>query len=640
MSTDPRTTGTAPALKFRIFAVATIVLAVGLAYLHCARVPFIFDDRPGVERNNSIRQLWPPSIPLQPPVTAAGAAGRPIVNLSLAVNYAIGGLNPAGYHVANVLFHLVAALLLFGVVGRTLQRRPQWRHRAGVFALSVALLWAVHPLVTESVVCVIQRNEVLASIFLLGALYTFMRAIESPRRQTAWQVGSIACCLAGMATKETMVGAPLIILLYDRAFVAGGIRAAVKTRWRYYAALAATWLVLGFLVAGHHERAGTVGFDLGTSPWRYLVTQFHALAHYFKLSLWPHPLVLDYGFALVPSLAAVWPQAALVVGTAAVTGWGVMRNRRWGFISACFFVLLAPSSSILPLTTQTIAEHRMYLPLACLVIGGVFLAYRLLGTRTWVALAAVPLAILTATRVDVYSSEQAIWTDTATKAPDNARAWSSLANVLVREGKWDAAAALYDRAVKLAPSYADAQNDYANVLIHLGQPVAALAHYASAAGLKPNDNDIAVNYGDALAAAGDADQAARVLQAAVGRDPRDFRALTSLGETWLKLQRPADALAVFNLAVAEQPESGAAHNNAAVALMNLGRYGDAVQQYQAALREMGNVALIHHNLALALDGAGQFEASIAQETEALRLDPTMTRARDHLVDLQQRMTGR
>lgn len=640
MSTDTDTLSSASALKFRVLAVVTLMVAVSLAYLHCARVPFIFDDRPGIERNDSIRHVWPLTIPLQPPVTAAGAAGRPIVNLSLAVNYAIGGLNPSGYHVANVAFHIVAALLLCGVVGRTLARVPAWRSRARTLALAIALLWAVHPLVTESVVCVIQRNEILASIFLLGTLYAFIRSTESSDHRVAWQIGSMACCLAGMATKETMVGAPLIVLLYDRAFVAGAAKNALSSRWRYYAALAATWLLLAALVAGHHERAGTVGFDLGTSPWRYLVTQFHAIALYLKLTLWPHPLVLDYGFALVPRLSDVGPQAILIVGIAIGTAWAVARNRRWAVIAACFFVLLAPSSSILPLTTQTIAEHRMYLPLACVVVGAVLALGLVLRRSAWVTIIALPLIVLTGQRVHVYSSEESIWADTIAKQPSNARAWSSLANVYVREERWQEAADLYARAVQLRPDYADAQNDDANVLMHLGRPADAVSHYASAARLKPEDDDIAVNYADALVATGALDRAAPVLQEVLTRNPQSFRALSSQGDTWLKLNRPADALPFFLRAVEVQPESGVAHNNAAVALMNLGRYGEAVKHYRAALRQMGGVALIHHNLALALDGAGRIAESVAEENEALRLDPAMTRAQEHLAELQQRAGNR
>lgn len=605
-----------------------IIAAVVIAYWQSANAPFFFDDHPGIVRNESIRRLWPLPEPLSPPTTAAGAAGRPIVNLTLALNYAWGGLAPAGYHWFNVALHAAVALLLFAVLGRTL-RQAAVCHQPELCAAAAALVWAVHPLTTESVVCVIQRNEILVALFLLATLYAFMRSVNS-RAGMLWQLASVACCALGMASKETMVGAPLIVLLHDRAFSARSLRTAWSARWRYYCGLFATWLLLGLLVAHNRERAGTVGFGLGTSPWDYLVTQFHALAVYARLSFWPHPLVADYGFALAP-LRAVWPEAILVVAAAGVTVFGLRRNRRWAFAAATFFILLAPSSSLLPLTTQTIAEHRMYLPLAAVIGLCACGSTMLLRRRAWLGCAvAAPLIVLTAERVKTYRLEKTIWADTAAKRPGNARAWSGLAHALVEEGRWAEAGQRYATAVQLRPDYADTQNDYANVLLHLGRGSEALAHYREAHRLKPDDNDIQLNYADALVSTGDVAGGIENFQAVLARDPRNFRALNSLGNAWLGLNRYNESLASFTAALAADPGSATAHNNTAVVLMNLGRYAEAVAHYESALRQLGGSALVHHNLALALEGAGRVADAMEQEREALKLDPTMQRAREHL----------
>jgi Tfp pilus assembly protein PilF len=640
--TSPRHSPADIGRRSRWFAAAaaiTIVAAIALAYRGVTNVPFLFDDYPGIERNASIRHLWPLTDTLQPPVSAAGAAGRPVVNLTLALNYAAGGLHPAGYHITNVALHVLVALLLFAVVAETLRRTERWRQVANRTAAIIAGTWAIHPLPSESVICVIQRNELLTSLFLLGTLYGLIRSAASRGSSRIWEIVSVASCLLGMASKETMVGAPLIALLYDRTFLATSWRAVFRTRWRYHVGLAATWLLLAVLVFTTEQRAGTVGFGLGTSSWTYLVTQAHALTLYLQLCVWPHPLVLDYGFYLAPGLATVWPQAVLIVAALVGTIVCLRRMPAVGFLGACFFILLAPSSSIMPLTTQTIAEHRMYLPAAAVIAGVILVLGWLTRPLAWpTLLAVIPLLAVTTARVEQYRTEKSIWTDVVAKQPGNARAWSSLAHVAVDEQRWDAALALYEKSIALRPDYADTQNDYANVLLHEGRITDALAHYRAARRLKPRDNDIQFNFAGALAQAGDGEAACENLKDVLSRDPKNARAWNNLGDLALKLDRTEEALAAFTVAVKQDPDFGAAHNNAAVALMRLGRYAEAVPHYEAALRLMGDSALIHHNLALALDGAGRWRESADQERAALRSAPDMARAREHLAELERRIT--
>ena len=226
-------------------AIVLIVLAVLAAYRNSFSGPFIFDDIASIVDNPTIRRLWPVSVPLWPPFSGGQTVGgRPILNLSLAVNYAWGGADVRGYHAVNLGIHILAALTLFGLVRRTLERakladgRAACPGRALPTALVVALLWALHPLQTESVTYIIQRAESLMGLFYLLTLYCFVRFTERgssfvPLRGTSadeeaggvvWAWLSVVCCLLGMATKEVMVSAPVIVFLYDRTFVSGTFR--------------------------------------------------------------------------------------------------------------------------------------------------------------------------------------------------------------------------------------------------------------------------------------------------------------------------------------------------------------------------------------------------------------------------------
>jgi hypothetical protein len=276
--------------------VSGAILAAGAiaVYSRTFSFPLLFDDKPAIVDNPTIRHwstaFWAPY--------DTGAAGRPIVNLSLAINYAISGESVWSYHALNLAIHILAGLLLFGIVRRTLALRAD--PASSLIGFSTALLWTLHPLQTESVTFIIQRTEALMGLFYLLTLYCFIRGSEADTHfQRRWFALSVATCLLGMATKEVMVSAPLLVLLYDRTFVGGSFRSAWQRRRALYFGLACTWVLLAALMVSSHKRGGTVGFGLGVTPWDYVVTQCRAIVVYLKLSVWPYPLVVDYGTVVV-----------------------------------------------------------------------------------------------------------------------------------------------------------------------------------------------------------------------------------------------------------------------------------------------------------------------------------------------------
>ena len=228
--------------------VVLLALAAFAAYANSFKVPFLFDDESAVTKNASIKDLTAFGTMLVSQNLTTG--GRPLVNLTLALNYAWSGDAVWSYHLVNLAIHLLAALTLFGVVRRTL-RSASLADRWGAVSLPlsflIALLWTVHPLQTAAVTYISQRAESLMALFLLLTLYGFIRATTSasPAR---WHWLSVICCFCGMATKEVMVTAPVMVLLYDRVFCAPSFGSALgKRRW-YYGALVSSWLLLAYLM--------------------------------------------------------------------------------------------------------------------------------------------------------------------------------------------------------------------------------------------------------------------------------------------------------------------------------------------------------------------------------------------------------
>ena len=305
--------------RWAVPAAGTLIAAAAVvAYHNSLSGPFLFDDRLSIRDNPTIRQLWPLWGALAPPSgRGLTVEGRPVLNLSFAVNYAIGGTQVWSYHALNLLIHVLAGLTLFGIVRRTLAGRT----RATDCAFMVALLWTVHPVQTESVTYVVQRAESLMGLFYLFTLYAFIRATE-PGARVGWAALAVSSCLLGMATKEVMVSAPLIVFLYDRTFVSASFRGAWRRHRGLHLALASTWIVLAWLAAGAGNRGGTSGAGIGVGALTYWESQFQAVARYLWLSVYPQPLIFDYG--------TEWPQSAWQIVPDAVVVAGPARLRRDG----------------------------------------------------------------------------------------------------------------------------------------------------------------------------------------------------------------------------------------------------------------------------------------------------------------------
>lgn len=614
---------------------ALIALAALLAYANSFSGPFVFDDASSIVTNPTLRHWWPPWAPLVPPRASLTVQGRPLLNLSLAVNYALSGPGVGSYHVANFLIHLAAALTLCSIVRRTLRRAgPAVAGHADALALAVALLWVVHPLQTESVTYIVQRTESLMGLCYLLTLDAFLRSLEGNARR--WQAASVAACLAGMATKEVMVSAPLLVLLLDRTVVSGSCRAAWSRRRGYYLALASTWLLLAFLILGTGgNRGGSKGFDVGVSWGSWWLTQFPAVAHYLRLAVWPHPLVFEYGvewthppLELAAGIAVV---AALVGGTIVAVG----RRSPLGIPGVAFCAILAPTS-LTPGTSQMTAEHRMYLPLAAVLTGLVVAGQRALGPAAprlgplLVGAATAGLAALTLQRNHDYRSEIALWEDTLAKRPDNALAHEMLGLAQDRAGDPGSAAEHFRAALRSQPGFAIAHESLGALLFRQHDVTGAIAEFAAALQLKPDFPDAADNLGAALLAAGRHREAIPPIRAALALKPDYAEAHYNLATALAATGAAGEAIPEFEAALRLRPGYAAAHYNLANTLAAAGRAAEAGPHYEAVLAlEPGN-ARAAYNLANTLAMAGHPAEAIPQYRRALALNPRSAEAMNNL----------
>ena len=495
-------------MKLRKFIPLLIITAGIWAYHNSFQGPFIFDDARNILENQTIRHLWPIWETLSPsPSSFVG--GRPVVNLSLALNYALGGTGVWGYHAFNLAVHVLAGLTLYGIVRRTLLR-PVLRAHFGVsgewVALAVAVLWMVHPLQTEAVTYISQRCESMMGLFYLLTLYCFIRGTASARARL-WYSLCVAACLLGMASKEVMVTAPVMVLLYDWAFVSGSFREAWTRHWRLYLGLASSWLWLGYFMTDLHNRS--VGYDWGITWWGYALMECRAVVQYLQLAVWPHPLVFDYGQYVPTEPPAAAPYALILTILVIGVLFQLKRRPAIGFAGAWFFVILAPTSSVVPIAGSPMAEHRMYLPLAAVatlaVVGVVALGERLLKKPQGVVLGCAAggsvvalFTFLTIQRNRDYNSALTIWQDTVEKCPNNPRAHENAGLSLVQSGRLQEAIGHFERALRIKPNQAEAHNNLGAALARTGQVQGAVEQYERALQLKPDYAEAHNNLGLAL----------------------------------------------------------------------------------------------------------------------------------------------
>ena len=630
-----------PWYRSSALAAAVLITAGTLAYLNSFSGPFVFDDEPSILGNASIRSFatawWPPAD------GGLTVSGRPVLNLSLALNHAVSGEQVWSYHALNLLIHLASGLTLFGLVRRTL-RQPTLAVRfagdAQPIALTAAALWLLHPLQTAAVTYVIQRAESLCALFYLLTLYGFVRSVEpgAPRR---WRALTFTACLLGMGTKEVMATAPLLVWLYDRAFVAGSFAGAWRARRGLHLALAATWLVLLVLVLATEGRGDTAGFGTAVTPAAYALTQVKAVAHYLRLAVWPAPLVLDYGRRLVNAWPEVLVPALLLAPLAAASLWYGARRPAAGFCGVGFFLILAPRSSFVPVATQTMAEHRMYLPLAALTTLAAVAAWRWQGRRGLAALAvvAVVFAALTAQRNKAYATNIGLYEDTLAKAPANARARALLAEYYVRAGRTGDARRELERSLADEPEVPEVLNNLGLVCLRQGDHARAVECFQRALALLPRDPEFANNLGNALVRAGRIAEGISQLEAAVRLAPESVDSRFNLASALAQGGRAEEAMALLSTLLTRQPKDAGSHNLLGNLLLAAGQRPEAIEHLTTAVRLAPANADYHNQLGIALGRAGRLREALVEFEAALKLDPVHPSAAKNAALARQRLGG-
>lgn len=615
--------------KLWIAAAMTAIVAVGaLIYSNSLQVPFLLDDSIRIVNNEDIRTLWP---------DAMRSTNRPFSTYTFSLNYAVHGYDVRGYHIVNLLIHLVNGLLVFQIF-RELFRTGRTHRELGnpsttqQLALSflIALIWVAHPIQTSAVTYIVQRLEILMATCLLACILGFLRSQRSSR-SSAWLTLSVVAAAVGMGCKEVMALAPIVIFAIDYFLIADGLKSQLRKRGLYYLALAATWLVLAWAML-HYTKdyaGGSLVNVKGLTPWSYLFNQSAVILHYLGLMFWPAQLCFYYQWEILPLDQLLLQVAAISI--LIVSGLVVfMRSRAIGFWWLFTFLLLAPTSSIVPIKDLAF-EHRMYLPSIGVIAVVVIVVFRLVSLYRerlpWLSAvpymlslgAVVGLSMRTYVRNQDYQTEIGLWEVTVKQCPHLADGWHNLGLLYRSQGEFDKARQAFKKATEVAPTSAGALAEYGAFLLEHSELDEAGKILFRAREVDPSNIHANFNLAAYFYAKGDLDTAIASYRNVLNVDSKNEGSLNGITRCLLDLGEFSKCETAARKAVAEIPNSAIAWVNLACCLQAQDKNADAISACQKALDIDSKLANAHGTLAiLILDR--QRDSAIEHMELACRLD--------------------
>ncbi|MCP3175627.1 tetratricopeptide repeat protein [Desulfuromonas sp. KJ2020] len=559
-----------------------------LIYAHTLQVPWYMDDVRAIVENRTIHQLseaWEDLF-----------SGRGFANLTFAFNYHYGGTKVVGYHIVNIVIHLVTSCLVFLLFKRVFPSRY-------LLALGGALIFVAHPLQTQAVTYIVQRMTSLAALFFFLALYLYVRARENTdhkeSRHWVFYGSAIVCGVLAVFFKQNTAVLPVAIILFDRYFLAEERRLSWSRQFWYVApfaiapiGLAVTSLLLPALSGEGIANVGGMP-DLvhlrHLSPLNYLATEFSVIWLYLRLLFVPYGQALDYD---IPIVATVWEAKTLIaaLGVVALLATAAYMRKRLPYLSAgilWFFLGLAVESTIIPL--DPVFEHRLYIPMFGFALVVMAALARLPGRGAWVGtfLLVAALSVLTWQRNDLWNDPAAFYEDNLRRAPRSERVHLDLANVYRKQGRLEEAQQLYERALEINPDY---------VLLH-------------------------INLSMVYAAQKQHKKAVQILLEGVRRNPSHFKLYNNLGVLYNFQGKYAEAAAYLQKGLMLEPYNATVYFNLALAYERLGRLEDAIYHYRRSLELDRSDPMTYFNLGVALNKKGELKEALQAFLVAAQLNP-------------------
>lgn len=634
-------------LRASLWAPALVLLATALVYLPSLRNGFVnWDDEANLLHNASYRGLSPAHLRWMFTTFHMGHY-QPLAWVSLGADYVLWGMNPFGYHLTSLLFHVVNAglvyLLAMRLIGRSARARapeaggaPKADSRTPLAAAFAAGLFALHPLRVESVAWATERRDVLSGTFFLLATLAHVAAVDAPdaRRRLASRTQSILLFAGALLSKSITVTLPALLLVLDvyplRRHRRGETARSLLLEKAPYALLALVAAIVAVLAQrttqflpsyaeiGPLERVGIAVVGLGFYVWKTLVPLGLSATHTLPVRA-------------APRIAIVVGSALLVLGASAAA-WRL--RRRWPAVAAAWVaygIALIPVLGIFQVWTYIAADRYSYVPcLGLALLGGAALARfgpasdaPRRGARAPLLAAGVlaVLALLTLRQIPAWHDSESLWRHAIAVNHDSHIAHYNLGIELARQGRLDEARAAYHEALRARPGYSEAQAALGALTLKEGRTVEAIAELREAIRSWPANGEALVNLGVALAREGKREEALACYEEARLLRPDLAELHLNRGGLLLEMGRASEASDAFREAVRLRPDLAGAWKGLGIAAERQGDFGAAAAAYGEALRLLPGDAEARRSHAVSLLRAGDAGAALAAAREGLARDP-------------------
>lgn len=602
-----------------------------LAFWGTFHSPFLYDDAHAIVENPYIQQLDG----FQKNVGIENIFNRSVLLLTFAVNREIGELEVFGYHLVNILIHILTGLVWYFLVRELLLLEPN-RQRLTRLPLICASIHLLNPLTVETVTYISSRSSGLATFFYLLSFYIFCRLVR-PRRESITSAkklifiaGIFAFLFLGAGTKEIVVTFPLMAIIYIWLITPAEKRKFLKAK------ISILLLPLLFYFCYRYLEQGNI-FSLKADPvsgetsrYLYFLSQVKVALNYYLLKLFlPFNLNFEPDIRLLPGLMD-WQFifSAAVLGAGAIV---VYRHKSpiLQFAVLWFAITLLPTSSLIPLK-QIATEHRTYLPGLgfSLALGWMFLNIqqtRIYATSLLIAFLSL-IFLLTVNRSLDYRSEVSLWKDTAEKSPNKALVHNNLATAYMADKMFEEAERELALTLQLNPTQSDAYANLGHINFQRKDWKQAIAEFDRALALGSNKPDTYYFAGLALSKQGAHAEAIPFLQQAANMRPHKARYHFDLGNSYQNIKSFDDALREFNRTLEIQPQHLQAQNNIGVIFWHLGAYQKAEVEFKKALDIQYDQPDIHHNLAALYLKNNHYTNAILHLKQVLKLQPDNTTA--------------
>jgi tetratricopeptide (TPR) repeat protein len=646
-----------------------LLLAAGvIAYWNSFDVPFVFDDFTTIQSNSSVQ--FGDSLARIP----SNLWFRTLLYMTFAGNYVVGGQNVWGYHLVNLLLHLLNAVLIY-ILAKKILSRASTPFPANVLAFLASAFFLVHPVQTESVTYISSRSELLSTFFYILAVLLFVR--KRPEKiGFGFSLIIAAILVLALGVKETTISLPAALLVYDFVFLSNGEIRRVLSRWRFHVTFIAGGVAAAIYLVTFGNLRGSIGtVAAGIEPFSYLLTELRVIVRYIQILFLPIGLNLAYDFPISDSLGdpRVILSALVLLGLLGLAWRLRERQPIVSFSILWFFVTLAPTSSFFPIN-DVIFEHRLYLPMVglCLlfpVIIGVLAfpssqrreARSRQGEATrdggriavGVLSSAILLALITATvlRNEVWRDETRLWSDVISKSPDAGRGYIGLAWAYYKRANYDKALEVTQAGLTKAKDSPNSRENRFRFYSNLGQIYFDLGRYPESAAalsqalnwtMPPGDRartyyNLAVAYLAELNMASPNDKARIASQA----DDTLTKSLASDGNflpAWdsyinLSVDRGMQEAAAQRLQQELQKNRGTALYGMAKLAFLEGNYKSAADYFAQAEKFFPDEKMVFFNYAYALEGAGDIDRALEEYITATRIDPLFKEAHYNLAQI-------